>query len=36
MSPELQPTRVQYYCHVSPSGSRDHYTALPLDGVLVT
>ena len=36
MSPELQPMAVQYYCHVSPSVSRDQYTALPLEGVLVT
>ena len=28
MSPELQP-KVQYYCHMSPSVSRDQYTALP-------
>ena len=27
MSPELQPMVVQYYCHVSPSLSRDQYTA---------
>ena len=33
MSPELQPMAVQYYYHVSPS--RDQYTALPLEGVLV-
>ena len=24
---------VQYYCHVSPSVSRDHFTALQLEGV---
>ena len=35
MSPELQPMTVQYYCHVSPSVSRDQFTALPLEGVLV-
>ena len=35
MSPELQPVAVQYYCHGSPSVSRDQYTALPLEGVLV-
>ena len=37
MSPEhatRTPTEaVQYYCHVSPSVSRDQYTALPLEGV---
>ena len=27
---------MQYYCHVSPSVSRDQYTALLLEGVLVT
>jgi len=27
---------VQYYCHVPPSVSRDQYTALSLEGVLVT
>ena len=26
--------QLQYYCHVSPSVSRDQYTALPLVGVL--
>ena len=26
---------VQYYCYVSPSVSRDQFTALPLEGVLV-
>ena len=36
MSPELQPMTVQYYCHVSPSVSRDQYTELPLEGVLAT
>ena len=36
MSPELQPMAVQYYCHESPSVSRDQYTALPLERVLVT
>ena len=36
MSPELQPMAVQYYYHVSPSASSDQYTALPLEGVLVT
>ena len=37
MSPEL-PMAVQYYCHMSPSVSCDtnQYTALPLQGVLVT
>ena len=30
MGPELQPMAVQYYCHVSPSVSRDQYTALLL------
>ena len=33
---ELQPMAVQYYCHLSSSVSRDHYTVLPLEGVLVT
>ena len=28
MSPELQPIAVQYYCHVSPSVSRDQYAAI--------
>ena len=36
MSPALQPMAVQYYCHVSPSVSGDQYTAMPLEGVLVT
>ena len=36
MSPAPQPTAVQYYCHVPPSVSRDQYTALSLEGVLVT
>ena len=36
MSPELQPMAVQYYCHMSPSVSGDQYTALPLEGVLVS
>jgi len=36
MSSELQPMAVQYYCHVSPSVFSEQYTALPLDGVLVT
>ena len=31
-----QPMAVHYYSHVSPSVSRDQYTALPLEGVLVT
>ena len=35
MSPELQPMAVQYHCHMSPIVSRDQYTALPLEGVLV-
>jgi len=35
MSPELQPMAVQHYCHISPFLSRDHYTALPLEGFLV-
>ena len=35
MSPELQPMAVQYYCHMSPSVSRDQYTALSLEGFLV-
>ena len=29
MSKELQPMAVQYYCHSSPSVSREQYTALP-------
>jgi len=36
MGPELQPIALQYYCHMSPSVSRDQYTALLLEGVLVT
>ena len=36
MSPKLLPMAVQYYCHMSPSVSRDQYTALLLEGVLVT
>ena len=36
MSPELQPMPLQYYWHMSPSVSRDQYTALQLEGVLVT
>jgi len=36
MGPELQPMVVQYYCHASPSVTRDQYTALLLEGVLVT
>ena len=36
MSPVLQPMAVQYYCHVPPSVSHDQYTALSLEGVLVT
>ena len=32
---ELPPMAVQYRCHVSPSVSRDQYTALPLVEVLV-
>ena len=36
MSPELQPKIMQYYCHVSLFVSREQYTALPLEGVLVT
>ena len=36
MRPELQPMTMQYYCHVSPSVSRDQYTTLPLEGVMVT
>ena len=35
-SPELPPIAVQYRCHVSPSISRDQYTALLLVEVLVT
>ena len=35
-SPELQPMAVQNYFHVSPPVSRDQYTAVPLEGVLVT
>ena len=35
MSPELQPMAVQYYCHVSPSVSRDKFTALPLEGYVI-
>ena len=34
--PELQPMVVRYYCNMSTSVSRDQYTALPLEGVLVT
>ena len=36
MSPELQPMAVQYYCQEAPSILRDQYTALSLEGVLVT
>ena len=36
MSQELQPMAVQYYCQMSPSVSRDQYTALLLEGVLGT
>ena len=32
----LRPMAVQYYCHVLPSVSRIQYTALSLEGVLVT
>ena len=31
MSPELHPMAVHYYCHVSPSVSRNQFTALPLE-----
>ena len=36
MWPELPPKAVQYTGHISPSVSRDQYTALPLVEVLVT
>ena len=35
MSPVLQPMAVQYYCHMPPSVSRDQYSVLPLERVLV-
>ena len=36
MPPALQPMAVQYYCDVPPSISHDQYTALSLEGVMVT
>jgi len=36
MSPALQPMAVKYYCHMPASVSRDQYTALSLERVLVT
>jgi len=32
MSPELQPMAVQYYCHVSPSISRDQIDCTAIGG----
>jgi len=36
MSQELPPMRVQYTGHVKQTETHDHYTALPMVGVLVT